>query len=199
MKIYDFGKVTHGVTISRVLAKPGEECKSFELFTMQDLSYEIGNYVLDTERQIIDVNIKKYDEKLLSVKDMIIVGLTSYKAFVINENHMNKIVPSNFAIIELDKDKVDPFYFTWYFNEHPSIQKQLTIAMQGSIIRALSVQMLRELEIQLPNSKTQKNIGNIYKLKKLKEKKAFQRNILEDILLKELIVKNLREDKNVNK
>lgn len=195
MRIDDIGKVIHGVTLSRVQAKPGEECEKFKLFTMQDLSRETGNYSLDIDEQLINVNPKKYDENLLSDKGRIIVGLTSYKALVIDEEHSGKIIPSNFAVIELQENKVDPFYFTWYFNEHPSIQKQLVVAMQGSIIRALSVQMLRELDVEIPDKDIQKTIGSIYRLKKLKEKKTFQKNILEDILLKEVMIKKLKEDK----
>lgn len=195
MRIDEIGKVIHGVTLSRVQAKPGEECKAFKLFTMQDLSRETGNYSLDIEEQIVNVNPKKYDERLLSYKGIIIIGLTSYKALVIDEEHIGKIIPSNFAVIKLEDKKVNPFYFTWYFNEHPSIKKQLVVAMQGSIIRALSIQMLRELDVELPDASIQNTIGEIYRLRKLKEKKVFEKNILEDTLLKEKIIRKLKEDK----
>ena len=122
MKLEKLGKVTHGVTLSRIEAKPGEECEVFELFTMQDLSRETGQYGLNIELQQVGVNKTKFDYSSLSRKDMIIIGLTSYKALVIGETNLGKIIPSNFAYIELNLGKVDPFYFSWYFNEHPEVQ-----------------------------------------------------------------------------
>ncbi|WP_099188517.1 restriction endonuclease subunit S [Tepidibacter mesophilus] len=194
MKVEKLGKVTHGVTISRIEAKSGEDYDEFELFTMQDLSREIDNYSLKEEKQYILVSKNKFNIDLLSKKDMIIIGLTSHKAMVVGEKHIGKIIPSNFAYIQLDNKKIDPMYFTWYFNEHPKIQKQLQIAIQGSIIRALSVQMLRALELWLPSLEEQQKIGKIYELRKRKEKALFEKNVLEKKLYKYLMIKKLKEE-----
>lgn len=194
LKIESLGKVTHGVTLSRIEAKPGEDFEVFKLFTMQDLSRETGNYGLNPEVQEVQVSNTKFDRSLLSKKGMVIIGLTSYKAIVVNENHIGKISSSNFALIEFNENKIDSSYFTWYFNEHPEIQKQLQIAMQGSIIRALSVQMLRELEIPIPKLELQQKIGKLYELKKRKEKALFQKNVLEEKLYKYLIINKLKEE-----
>ena len=194
MKLEKLGKVTHGVTLSRIEAKPGEECEVFELFTMQDLSRETGQYGLNIELQQVGVNKTKFDYSSLSRKDMIIIGLTSYKALVIGETNLGKIIPSNFAYIELNLGKVDPFYFSWYFNEHPEVQKQLTIAMQGSIIRALSVQMLRELEIPMLPLELQQKIGKVYELRRKKEKVLFEKKALEEKLFKYLMISRLEEE-----
>lgn len=191
MKVGKLGKVTHGATISRIEAKLGEDCKEIELFTMQDLSRETENYEIKEEKQYILVNKRKFNDDLLSKKDMIIIGLTSHKALVVNENHAGKIIPSNFAYINLDHQKIDPQYFTWYFNEHPKIQKQLTIGVQGSSIRALSVQMLRELEILLPPLEIQQKLGKIYALRKRKEKALYEKNLLENKLYKHLMINTL--------
>lgn len=200
MKIDAIGKVTHGVTLSRIQAQSYDDFESYTIFTMQDLSRETGQYSIKDEIQKTDICKNKFDSIYLSKINMVVIGLTSYKAMVIDETHKKKLITSNFAIVEFDESKIDPFYFTWYFNEHPEIQKQLTIAMQGTIIRALSVQMLRELELPLPKLDVQRKIGKMYKLKKRKEKLLFERNILENELYKQLIINKLKEDiKNVSK
>lgn len=190
----NIGKVTHGVTLSRIEAKPLEEFEIFKLFTMQDLSKETGQYELKVEDQYVEVSKSKFNKSLLSKKNLIIIGLTSYKAMVVNFEHENKVIPSNFATIELNITKIDPSYFTWYFNEHPKVQKQLQIAMQGSIIKALSVQMLRDLEINLPPLELQQIIGKVYELRNRKEKLLFEKKLLEEKLYKQLIIDKLRED-----
>ena len=123
---------------------------------------------------------------------MVLIGITSYKAFVIDENYIGRVIPSYFAIVDLDKEKVDPYYFTWYFNEEESVKKQLTIAKQGSSIKSLSVQMLRELEIVIPPIEIQKKIGKIYYLRKLKEKKLYEKEILERTLINSLLKRKVR-------
>lgn len=194
MKIDNLGKVTHGVTLSRVEGKPGDDKEEFQLFTMQDLSRESGQYNQVVENQEVEVSKDKFDKDTLSKENLVVIGLTSYKAMVIEKNHSNKIIPSNFAIVELNLERVDPYYFTWCFNEHPEIQKQLKVAMQGSIIRALSIQMLREFIMPLPSLEVQKSIGKVYELKRKRDKFLFQKNILEEKLYNHMLVKKLKED-----
>lgn len=188
------GRVTHGATLSRIRAKVYEKYNSYTVFTMQDLSRETGQYGIRQEIQKANICVDKFDSSFLSKIDMVVIGLTSYKAMVIDEKQEGKLITSNFAIIEFDKNKIDPFYFTWYFNEHSEIQKQLAIAMQGTIIRALSIQMLRELEIHLPSLDIQRKMGKVYKLRKRKEKLLFEKNILEEQYYKHLMLSKLKED-----
>jgi len=194
LKIDNLGKVTHGVTLSRVEGKPGDDKEEFQLFTMQDLSRESGQYNQVVENQEVEVSKDKFDKDTLSKENLVVIGLTSYKAMVIEKNHSNKIIPSNFAIVELNLERVDPYYFTWCFNEHPEIQKQLKVAMQGSIIRALSIQMLREFIMPLPSLEVQKSIGKVYELNRKRDKFLFQKNILEEKLYNHMLVKKLKED-----
>ena len=194
MKLENLGTVSHGITLSRVKPKSLDEAVRFKLFTMQDLSKETGQYGLNVEESYTDVSKNKFDMNLLSKENLIIIGLTSYKAIVIRKKHINKVIPSNFVTVELDFNKVYPSYFTWYFNEHPEIKKQLQTAMQGSIIKALSVQMLRDLEIKLPSLKSQEIIGKTYELKSRKEKLLFKKNILENELYNQVIIDKLREE-----
>ena len=146
MKLEKLGKVNHGLTTSRITAKPDEQQEEIPLFTIQDLNIEMGSYDLKSEGKTITVSKNNFDKNLLSRENAIVVGLTVHRACVIEKHHVGKIIPSNFAYMYLDESKIDSNYFTWYFNEHPNIKRQLQIAMQGAMgIKALSVQMLREL------------------------------------------------------
>ena len=194
MKLEKLGKVNHGLTTSRITAKPDEQQEEIPLFTIQDLNIEMGSYDLKSEGKTITVSKNNFDKNLLSRENAIVVGLTVHRACVIEKHHVGKIIPSNFAYIYLDESKIDSNYFTWYFNEHPNIKRQLQIAMQGAMgIKALSVQMLRELEIELPSIEIQRKLGKIYELRRRKEKALYEKNALEKDLYKQIMINKLKE------
>lgn len=196
MKLENLGKVNHGLTISRITAKPDETQEEIPLFTMQDLNIELGSYDLKSEGKTVSVSKENFDKDLLSKENIVVVGLTVHKAYKIEYHHIGKIIPSNFAYIYLDESKIDSNYFTWYFNDHPNVKRQLQIATQGSMgIMALSVQMLRELEIDLPDIETQRKIGKVYELRHKKEKALYEKNLLEKDFYKQLMINKLKEAK----
>ena len=194
MKLEKIGKLSIGWTLSRIEAKPGEDFQEFELFTMQELSKETGNHDVNIQSQFIKVAEKRLKDLTLSKQGMIVIGLTSYKALVITKAYENRVIPSNFAYLQCDEG-IDPNYVAWYFNEHPQIQKQLTLAMQGSIIRALSVQMLRELTIEIPPLSVQQKLGSIYQLKSQRRKLINEKQKLEELLMNQVMIQYLKEEK----
>lgn len=193
MKLEELGKLSIGLTLSRIEAKPGEAFQGFELFTMQELSKETGNNDVKIQSQFIKVSEKRLKDLTLSKQGMVVIGLTSYKAFVITKAYENRVIPSNFAYLQCDEG-IDPDYVAWYFNEHPQIQKQLTLAMQGSIIRALSVQMLRELKIEVPPLALQQKLGSIYRLKSQRQKLLIEKRKLEEKVMNYLMIQYLKEE-----
>lgn len=195
LKISDIGNVIHGVTISRVEPKPLEENQTYFLFTIQELNEEVSKFTQDICEKEIEVSKKRFDKIYLAKENMVIIGLNSFKAIAVSEKQIGKVIPSNFAFIELDVNKVNPAYFSWYFNEHTDIEKQLQVAMQGTVLRALSVQMLRELEIILPPIDVQRKIGKIYLLQKKKERLLYEKSILEEQLYKGIIIEKLKKYK----
>ena len=194
MKLEKIGKLSIGWTLSRIEAKPGEDFQELELFTMQELSKETGNYDVNIQSQFIKVAEKRLKDLTLSKQGMVVIGLTSYKAFVITKAYENRVIPSNFAYLQCDEG-IDPDYVAWYFNEHPQIQKQLTLTMQGSIIRALSVQMLRELTIEIPPLSVQQKLGSIYRLKSQRQKLINEKQKLEELLMNQVMIQYLKEEK----
>lgn len=194
LKLEKLGKVNHGLTISRITAKPDELQEDISLFTIQDLNIETGNYDLKSEDKVVSVSKENFDKNLLSEENMVVIGLTVHKAYVIEGHHVGKIIPSNFAYMYLNEKEIDLNYFVWYFNEYPNIKKQLQVASQGSMgIMAISVQMLRELEIELPDIEIQRKIGKVYDLRRKKEKLLHEKNILEKDLYKQIMINKLKE------
>ncbi len=107
------GKLSIGLTLSRIEARPGEAFQGFELFTMQELSKETGNNDVKVQSQFIKVSEKRLKDLTLSKQGMVVIGLTSYKAFVITEAYENRVIPSNFAYLQCDEG-IDPDYVAWF-------------------------------------------------------------------------------------
>lgn len=197
LKISDVGNVIHGVTLSRIEPKVSEDSETYQLFTIQELSEEVSKFSSDINEKQIEVSKERFDSLYLAKDNMVIIGLTSFKALAVSDKQIGKVIPSNFVFIELDTNKVDPAYFSWYFNEHPEVERQLQIAMQGTILRALSVQMLRELKIILPPLNTQRIIGKVYILKRRNEKLLYKKSILEEQLYKGIFLRKLKEENKI--
>ena len=52
---------------------------------------------------------------------MVLVNLTGHRAVYVRPEHIGRLVPSNFAIIE-PKGNVNTTYLEWYLNEHPFVE-----------------------------------------------------------------------------
>ncbi|MGG2059671.1 hypothetical protein [Priestia megaterium] len=163
--------VSQGVVISRVQQPFGSGNTEYSLYSMKEMNESLGReYHGNTEKlQKIHVSSEKAAALPVTKEGMVLVNLTAHRAVAIQPEHIGKLIPSNFAIIE-PKENLHTLYFEWYFNEHPSCRKQLRIATQGSIISALSIQMLRSLDIDLPKKNKQRAIGMINHL--IRQKKG---------------------------
>ena len=56
-------------------------------------------------------------------------------------------------------EEVDVHFMEWLFNEHPSIQKQIALFTEGSIISSLKLSNVKEIEFVLPNIGQQQILG----------------------------------------
>ena len=163
-------QITHGVVLNRIKPKILSEGAEYPILTISQLIDE-ENGVWDYEVPTALVDKKKVKNLNLAKEHSIVIGLTSFhRAAVLEKQHEGKIIPSNFVSIEFQNGIMDPYYFAWYFNEHPEIKRQRMIAIQGnSSVKVLSVHMIRQLMIECPNLSTQMSIGKLYYYQKLKK------------------------------
>ncbi|NUH86238.1 hypothetical protein HUN92_21565 [Bacillus firmus] len=188
-------KVMQGVILARIETHPGPDTIPLSLYTMKEMNESIGvDYRGSIEKlQKVHVPKNRVDELPIAKEGMILINLTAHKAVSVRPEHAGKLITSNFAVIETN-EKLNPLYFEWYFNEHPSCRKHLRIATQGSIVSALSIQMLRSLEIELPSLRNQEKLGHIYQLTYKKKRLTNERLMLEEKLTKQLLLNYLKEE-----
>ena len=67
--------------------------------------------------------------------------------------------------------------------------------MQGSILRSLPVQMLREFQLNSPDFETQQKLGSIYRLNVERQKLLLEKQKLEELLMSQVMIQYLKEEK----
>ena len=187
-------QITHGVVLNRIKPKILSEGAEYPILTISQLIDE-ENGVWDYEVPTALVDKKKVKNLNLAKEHSIVIGLTSFhRAAVLEKQHEGKIIPSNFVSIEFQNGIMDPYYFAWYFNEHPEIKRHRMIAIQGnSSVKLLSVHMIRQLMIECPNLSTQMSIGKLYYYQKRKKVLLMEKMRLEEAVLTEEMMHHLEK------
>lgn len=66
---------------------------------------------------------------------------------------------------------MDAHYFAWYFNENPRMKEQKSRIIHGEgKVKVLSIQEIRQMEVEIPDLVTQMAIGNLYSLQQKKSR-----------------------------
>lgn len=186
-KLSEIAEITQGNILTRI--KPGsqfDETIEFDSISMQELSYIVGQSDILEKSSKVKVLKEKESSCVLTKQNDIVVGLSSRKAFVIDETRSNNLLLSNFALIRiLDTNILDPHYFCWLLNEDLQFQKYIDQKMQGSAnVIILSINNVKDIELELPDIEKQKMIGEIYELGRQRDR------LSKTILKKTSLVRN---------
>jgi restriction endonuclease S subunit len=121
----------------------------------------------DLERNEID------ERHLLKKGDVLFLakGSRNFAAAFINIDNMC-VASTSFFVIRLKNDNILPEYLAWYLN-HPNTLKILKAQAIGTSMASISKPVLQDLEISVPDVKTQKAVMHITYLRK-KEKQIKQ-------------------------
>lgn len=103
-------------------------------------------------------------ENFLSVGDVILKAKTNRPvSAVIKEPLPNAIATAHYFIITLKRQEVIPGYLSWYLNQRPA-QIYFNRNAGGTRIQVINKQLLGNLEIVVPDIKTQEAIEKVYAL-----------------------------------
>ena len=159
LKLNEIAEIYQGSILTRI--KPINQLDEVEAdsISMQELSYYVG--ILDSFDNYTKskISASKLPSCIFTKQKDIVVGLSSRKAMVIEEERSNKLLLSNFALVRVDVNKLDPYYFCWLLNENLQFQKSLEQKVQGSAhVFILPINKLKESELDLPNINIQRKI-----------------------------------------
>lgn len=196
MNLEQCATVVQGVFLSRIQTSPSSEAVRLPLYTMKEMNEWLSPVPASVENQqdISDVHVDQ--ERLgslpLAKEGLVLISLNGQRAVALQREHIGKLIPSNFAIIE-PTSELNSDYLEWFINEHPDCRKQLKVATQGSSIAALSIQMLRTLEVILPPMDDQVRIGSVHRLLHRKNRLLQERIVWEQQYIKQILMGYLKE------
>lgn len=194
MKLENIADFTLGAFATRLEATNSESVINVKTLSLKEFNETLGiSYRISNEKNIaIAVSKEKLDPHLLTDTESLVLHTQAKKVVLLPEKYSGLLLTNNFMKFHLD-ESVDLAFFEWYFNEHPSIQKQLVIMSEGSVVSSLKLSHLKELEIELPPLEEQKIIGRIAQLKRRKEALQTERMELEHIFIQQQLVKYIEK------
>lgn len=106
----------------------------------------------------ITKHLLKHGDVLFSAK-----GSRNFATWYERDN-LPAVASTSFFVLRLEGSNVLPGYLTWFLN-HPNTQFLLKSNARGTSIASISKAVLEDLEISIPNKRTQELILTIYKLR----------------------------------
>lgn len=94
-----------------------------------------------------------------------IISLIKSKSAPVSIQTKDKCITSNFLICKFNENILDPWYFCYQFNEGKSLEQQICMYHQGTVlsVKKLNVKIISELKVDLPDISIQRQIGQLYR------------------------------------
>ncbi|GHH96649.1 restriction endonuclease subunit S [Neobacillus kokaensis] len=196
MKLHQIAQFTQGAFANRLETFSNNvEITKVKLLSLKEFNETLGlSYRISNEKNVeIIVPKEKLTPQLLTDTNSLILHTHTQKVALLPEKYSRLLLTNNFIKIQLTND-VDSAFFEWYFNEHPSVQKQLSVLSEGTVISLLKLSHLKDLEIDLPPIQKQIIIGKIAQLKKRQESLMAEKRELQQQYIQQKLIQSI----NVN-
>ena len=193
MKLSQIAQFTQGAFTNRLEKHASHiETTNVKMLSLKQFNETLGlNYRISNEKSTeITVPKQKLIPQLLTDTTSLILHTHTQKVALLPEKYSGLLLTNNFIKIEL-LDDIDTSFFEWYFNEHPSVQKQLSVLSEGTFFSTLKLSHLKELEIDLPTIQKQVAIGKIAQLKKVKGSLMAEKRELQQIYLQQKLIESM--------
>lgn len=189
MFLGDIAQVKTGLVLSRKKAEIKTNAKAtYKLITLNNIS-EDGFIINDTFEEFLS------DEELefhyFTQKGDVLLRLSQpFTAIYIDENHTDLLIPSYFAVIKVNEEKILPQFLAWYLNTD-SVKNELQRSQSGSRIVSTNQQAIKHIPITETPIDKQKVLIKIYQLfqkeiflykKILEEKELYFKGITQQLL-----------------
>lgn len=193
MKLYEVAEFTQGAFTNRLETLSSDvETSKVKPLSLKEFNETLGlAYRISNEKNMeITVPKEKLTPQLLTDASSLILHTHTQKIALLPEKYSGLLLTNNFIKIQFTND-VDKAFFEWYFNEHPSIQKQLAVLSEGTVNSLLKLSNLKDLEIDLPSFQQQIIIGKIVQLKKRKESLMAEKGKLQQLYIQQKLIQSI--------
>lgn len=196
MKLYQIAEFTQGAFTNRLeTSSSNVETSKVKPLSLKEFNETLGlTYRISNEKNAeITVPKDKLVPQLLTDTNSLILHTHTQKIALLPDKYSGLLLTNNFIKIQLTRD-VDKAFFEWYFNEHPSIQKQLAILSEGTVISLLKLSHLKDLEIDLPPFQQQIIMGKIAQLKRRKELLMAKKSELQQLYIQQKLIQSINNN-----
>lgn len=189
MQLGEIAQIKTGLVLSRKKAEIEYEVKAiYKLLSLKNINDEgvIESDIFDNFS-----SNENLDEHYFTQEGDILIRLNHpYTAIYIDKPYSGLLVPSSFAIIQIDDRKVLPEYLAWYLNTD-NVKNELERSQAGSRIPSTNQHTLKKIPIHLAPLTKQKTIIELFQLhqkekmlykKLLEEKELYFKGIVQQIL-----------------
>ena len=167
MKLINMSEVQTGLVLVRKRADAKDkDAHKYRLLTLK--SFEPHGWLNEGELDVF-FSKEKLENKYLTNKGDVIIRLTTpYTAICINDKQEGLVIPSNFAIIRLKRQKFIPEFVALFLNSE-IIKKKLFKSSISITIPLIKTRHLRDMDISEKPLAVQKKIVELNQLQ-VKEK-----------------------------
>lgn len=160
MKLQDIANVYIGLVVSRLpKCEVGNVGNRYNYFTLSSAEHD---QTIDNTKLKDLVTSQSVDERFLSKKGDIIIGLSApHSLAYIDYESLGIIVPSQFALIRADSDKVLPEYLVAYLASN-EIRYQIESMEKGTAVKMIDLSRLCDLPIHVPSLTKQQKIAQLH-------------------------------------
>lgn len=160
--------------------------------SLKEFNETLGvTYRISNDKNVaISIPKAKLDAQILTDTRSLVLHTQAQKVVLLPEKFSGLLLTNNFLKIRLH-ESVDLAFFEWYFNEHPSIQKQLAVMSEGSVVASLKLSHLKDLDITLPPLEQQQKMGRIAQLNKRKEALQMEQIELQRVYVQQQLIKSM--------
>ena len=132
------------------------------LYSINDLENDL--YQLNKTDKVIQKKSIKQD--YFTHKGDFIISLIKEKATIVSSSNEGKLLSSSFLKCSVDSTKADPWFLAFVLNETVLIKKMKhkRTGVQGLKFLHLSINEIKNMEINFPSLNEQKKIGDAYRL-----------------------------------
>ena len=152
--IRDISHVLSGINLSRMNESYPDSC----MYALNDMENDL--YCIDSDTP--NTKLVKQKECYLTKSGDIIINLTTKTCSIVRECNANKLLRNAFVKVVVDKEIIDPWYFCFCINESLEFKRSISPEILSSV-RPLSVSILGNAVITLPDIKKQWVVGKMYK------------------------------------
>lgn len=150
----------HNGTLLQRLTEADQGVPSM-VYDRQMLDKDAGEYIRDSDTPKTITLGDASDPKRI-YEGNIVMQLMTEKCAIVSPDHTGAILPYNFMHIEVDTDRIDPFYFVYWWDWSPEAHAQRHQMKQGSSsVQKITARQLQDLHITLPPLDKQQRMGKV--------------------------------------